>query len=629
MFFSAQAFISNKGRESGASLVEVLIAVGLFTVFAPALLTGFVTGREAKPQNDQRQQALSYLREAKEALRVMAQTNWDEVDDDGPFYPEINGNTWVTTPGFETIGLFTRTVDIADVYRNSSGTIVTSGGTEDPSTREATITVSWTTPRTSSVSETIYLTRYFDNSSWEQDLQGDFDDGNFNNTVSTEDDDGEVELDEGTSGGGDWVSPTFVGAYENSNNTDAYAVEVSGDYAYVGYRNGANDEFTILDVSDPPSPTKAGGYDVGGSVWDIGISGNYAYLATGDNNEELIILDVSNKSNPAFVHSVDLGDNRDAYTVAYDGSQHVFVGKDSSGGSNREIYGVDILPLGTDSVSSTVELGSDVNYIQIVGSYMFVANDSDDELLVYDISNPSSLTLAGSFNAAGGANAEFVLVDGNRAYLGRRNSSSPDLYILDISNLGSISEVSSYDTGEHINSIAKSGDLLFLANNDNNESLRIFDISDEGNPQPYGIYDANGDCEDVVVVGTYAYLACDDNSAEFKIVEGGTGSGGSYETSGDFESQSFNAGNVVAFNYVDFSITEPVGTDMNFQIATNNDDSTWNFVGPDGTSGTYYESPGAIPLANVLGQYFRFKAFFTGDGSDTPILEDFSVNYSP
>lgn len=45
-------------------------------------------------------------------------------------------------------------------------------------------------------------------------------------------------------------------------------------------------------------------------------------------------------------------------------------------------------------------------------------------------------------------------------------------------------------------------------------------------------------------------------------------------------------------NYKKFSWSGnlPAGTSIKFQLASNNDNSTWNFVGPDGTSNTYFET---------------------------------------
>jgi hypothetical protein len=103
----------------------------------------------------------------------------------------------------------------------------------------------------------------------------------------------------------------------------------------------------------------------------------------------------------------------------------------------------------------------------------------------------------------------------------------------------------------------------------------------------------------------------------------------SYQTSGTFESDSFDAGASAVFNALSFTASQPSGTTIRLQIATNTDNSTWNYVGPDGTNGSYFTADGAIPLNTVDGRYIRYKAFLTGDGSATPTLSDITITYSP
>lgn len=98
---------------------------------------------------------------------------------------------------------------------------------------------------------------------------------------------------------------------------------------------------------------------------------------------------------------------------------------------------------------------------------------------------------------------------------------------------------------------------------------------------------------------------------------------------GNFESATFDAGTNVGFNYLTWVATEPAGTNIQFQISTNNDGATWNFVGPDGTALSFYEIGGAIPLNFVSAQHFRFKIFLSSDGTTTPVVEDVTVNFSP
>jgi prepilin-type N-terminal cleavage/methylation domain-containing protein len=70
-------------------------------------------------------------------------------------------------------------------------------------------------------------------------------------------------------------------------------------------------------------------------------------------------------------------------------------------------------------------------------------------------------------------------------------------------------------------------------------------------------------------------------------------------------------------------------TIIKFQVATNNDNETWNFTGPDGSESSYYEVPGtSINLANNGNRYVRYKAFLsTTDVSKTPVLTSINVNY--
>lgn len=103
-----------------------------------------------------------------------------------------------------------------------------------------------------------------------------------------------------------------------------------------------------------------------------------------------------------------------------------------------------------------------------------------------------------------------------------------------------------------------------------------------------------------------------------------------YAASGTIESSTFDAGSQVSLNYLNFTALEPTNTNVQIQVAANNDNATWNYVGPDGTSATYYETSAAIPLSLSSARYMRYKAFLSTTNSNvTPTLQDVSINYSP
>src|SRR3989344_8767883 len=158
----------------GASLVELLIAIGVAAVFLPALMTGLVASRNGKAQESQRLQAVPLLKEAQEATRSVREKGWVAFAVNGTYHPVISGSAWTLMAESEVVNGFTRKIVISDANRDSSGKIVATGGTVDPSTKKVDLSVSWNTPFPSSVTSILYMTRYLDNLSQIQTLQSDF-----------------------------------------------------------------------------------------------------------------------------------------------------------------------------------------------------------------------------------------------------------------------------------------------------------------------------------------------------------------------------------------------------------------------------------------------------------------------
>jgi len=106
---------------------------------------------------------------------------------------------------------------------------------------------------------------------------------------------------------------------------------------------------------------------------------------------------------------------------------------------------------------------------------------------------------------------------------------------------------------------------------------------------------------------------------------------GNYAVTGLLESSAFDSGSTTAsYSTLTWQPTsQNPATSLKFQIATNNDDLTWNYLGPDGTANTYYTTPGtSIAAANNTGRYIRYKAFLaSGDPAQTPVLSNIAINY--
>jgi hypothetical protein len=101
--------------------------------------------------------------------------------------------------------------------------------------------------------------------------------------------------------------------------------------------------------------------------------------------------------------------------------------------------------------------------------------------------------------------------------------------------------------------------------------------------------------------------------------------------SGYLESSTFDTGSAnTTYTTLNWQPTsqDPAAT-VKLQIATNNDNATWNFVGPDGTSNTYYTTPGTtIGSSNNNNEYIRYRVFLsTTNTSKNPTVTSVSVNY--
>ncbi|HEY9584120.1 MAG TPA: prepilin-type N-terminal cleavage/methylation domain-containing protein [Candidatus Paceibacterota bacterium] len=107
--------------------------------------------------------------------------------------------------------------------------------------------------------------------------------------------------------------------------------------------------------------------------------------------------------------------------------------------------------------------------------------------------------------------------------------------------------------------------------------------------------------------------------------------GSKFANSGLVESSTFDTGTAsTTYTTINWQPTsQDPTTSLKFQIATNNDNATWNFVGPDGTANSYYTVSGtSISTVHNENRYFRYKVFLSStNGAKTPILTSLNINY--
>lgn len=619
-----QRLLLPSSDQAGQTIIEVLVAIGVAAVMLPALATALVASREGQATQSQRLEATAMLREADEAVRSERELGWTQIATNGTYHPIVSGSAWDLTSGSETVNGYTRQIVISDAQRNSSGAIVTSGGTADPSTKRIVTTVSWTTPFASSVSSESYYHRYLGNLNITQTAQTTFDTGTLTNTDTTNTAGGEVVLTSGSTFS--WTPITNPAAYNAAGNEDALDVYVSGNYAYLADAT----ILRIIDISTPASPTLTGSYTASGTINGIFVSGDYVYLATTADTAELTVVNATNKASPALADTLDLISTADATSVNVD-SGFAYVTRVLSTTANVNEFVIANVATPTNiTLSGSLNLSATANNVQASGNYAYVATAiTTAELTIVNITNKATPTSAGVYNSAGTSAAIDVDVIGTTAYMVKAvNTGGAEFFILNVTNPASVTLIGTYEANANVNGVEISGTNAFLATAISGAQFRILNIATPSSPSVLGSFGLGGTANDIADSGNYMYLATASNTEEMEVVTG-TLSPSGFSTNGTFESSTIDAGANAGFNYLTFTTTEPASTNIQFQVATNNDNTTWSFVGPDGTPSTFYTNPGAIPLGSVSGRYFRYKATLTGPGTSTPTLSDASVNYSP
>jgi len=105
-----------------------------------------------------------------------------------------------------------------------------------------------------------------------------------------------------------------------------------------------------------------------------------------------------------------------------------------------------------------------------------------------------------------------------------------------------------------------------------------------------------------------------------------------YYSAGDLTSSAFDAGYDADWGNISFTINEPSGADIKFQIrtaATEGGLSTATWYGPTSTTDYYQTSGAAINTVHDGDRWIQYKAYFSGPGNTTPGLSDISIAFTP
>jgi len=286
----------------------------------------------------------------------------------------------------------------------------------------------------------------------------------------------------------DPLSPHMISYH--STLGPAYGIDVSGNYAYVAEEwEGVE----ILDISDPAAPEIVGGVDTPGRATELIVSGNFAYVADGWGGG-LQVLDVTNPSTPHIEGSVATPGL--AVDIALSGN-YAYVADSTS-----------LLVVDVSSPQSPFIAGSlDISALRVAasGSYVYVVG-SPTGLRVVDCSNPAAPVVAGMVELSGPRDVE---VQGSYVYVAAEETGNFGVHVVDVSNPSAPYIVGWVGAQGEIHKIELADSCAYIAGNSYTYSpfLQVIEISDPAFPISLGSFSNGITSYDVAVSASHAYLA--------------------------------------------------------------------------------------------------------------------------
>ncbi len=138
-------------------------------------------------------------------------------------------------------------------------------------------------------------------------------------------------------------------------------------------------------------------------------------------------------------------------------------------------------------------------------------------------------------------------------------------------------------------------------------------------------------------IGDFLRYASDDGRIDASSTPGDlklADTGGLYPTEGVLTSSTFDTGSSSNFYDLTFIPTDqpPLAgqNSVKFQLATNDDQATWDYLGPDGTPWTYYTATNTNISGAASGhRYLRYKAYLsTASATTTPDLSEVAFTFT-
>jgi len=194
------------------------------------------------------------------------------------------------------------------------------------------------------------------------------------------------------------TTPTLAGTYNASGSAGGLGVYAVGTTVYLTRAaNLGSDEFVIINAASPSAPTRVGGYGLNVAMNEVYVNGTTAYVATGSDTQEVLVINLATPSLPILGTAVNLSGTTDATTIVGSGSTLVV-------GQGTVLYTLSASNALVPTVSGSVTLPGTVNDVTIDATHNYVSvgtSYATGELQLVSITTPATPTILSSFDVSG------------------------------------------------------------------------------------------------------------------------------------------------------------------------------------------------------------------------------------
>lgn len=452
-------------------MVEILIALALFSMTITAVTLVFFSGQNFITDSLQARKAVEKAHDGAEALRFIRDTNFTSMTN-GLHGLSFTNDAWqlTTTPDWSED--FKRTVSIS---------------TDLDGIKHADLIVQWHHPsegtKSFNISETI------------------------------------APPNQGLTG--DWTQPRLIGSGDIGPGNQGTDIAYKGDRVYMTATaaSAPKPDFFIFDVSNPAAPVLKSGLNIETGLAAVAVQGNYAYVVE-DTSPDFFIIDISSDTNPIKIAKLTL--QGDKGRSVFTNGNYVYVGTNRSGA--EEFFIIDVANPASPTVRSSTNVTGDVAAISALGNIAYLATaDSSSEMILYDVSDPNNPVFLSSYDALGSSekgksiHAKTV----NRIYLGRmlggNHTNHHEFHVINATNTQLPILLGSKDVPSDINDLFTVSYLTFMATDDPNKEFQIMRINDYNNLTLHGLLNLSQVATGIAYNANVVYLSARSNDA-LKII---------------------------------------------------------------------------------------------------------------